>query len=345
MPHRKIIHVDMDCFYAAVECRDNPKLRGKPIAVGSANGRGVLTTANYEARAFGVRSAMPSREAMQRCPQLIIVPSRMPVYREVSQQIHALYQRYTERIEPLSLDEAFLDVTTSTVCQGSATRIAQQLRQDIWQETGLTASAGIANCKFIAKIASDENKPNGQFVVLPHENATFCSALSLRKFPGVGPKTAARLAQLGMTLGADVLPHSAVQLQQWFGQFGMVLHQRARGIDPRPVVADKARKSVGVENTFKQDIYNETECLIALQSLQMTLLQRLQGRPIKGVSVKLKFSDFQQTTVACQSQQIDAAQVRSLMQMAYQRGEGRGVRLVGLTAILATQNTGQLSLW
>ncbi|WP_028117659.1 DNA polymerase IV [Ferrimonas senticii] len=345
-PHsRKIIHIDMDCFYAAVEVRDNPELAGKPVAVGGrAGGRGVLSTCNYEARAFGVRSAMPSSEALRRCPQLIIVPGRMAVYVEISKQIRAIFERYTAKIEPLSLDEAFLDVSDSAQCRGSATLMAQQIRAEILAETGLTASAGIANCKFLAKIASDENKPNGQCVVLPEHNAEFAAKLPLRKIPGVGPKTAERLAERGLTLGADVLQHTPEALEQWLGKFGPVLYQRAQGIDNREVISERVRKSVGAETTLLTDLGSETECLLELRKLLPKLAQRLGTRAFKGIHLKLKFSDFQQTTVSRQATQLDEVIIRALLQTGYQRAEGRGVRLVGLSVSLDDNDSQQLQL-
>lgn len=201
---RKIIHVDMDCFYAAVEMRDNPELADKPIAVGGNGPRSVLSTCNYLARSFGVRSAMPAIKAKQLCPDLVIVPGRMDVYKQESRKIHQVFRQYTDIIEPLSLDEAFLDVTDVTFCGGSATLMAQEIREKIYQTTGLTASAGIAPSKFIAKIASDENKPNGQFVVTPNDVEGFVANLSLRKIPGVGPKTAEKLGHYGFVSCADV---------------------------------------------------------------------------------------------------------------------------------------------
>ncbi len=345
MTQRKIIHVDMDCFFAAVEMRDNPELRDKPIAVGGrATGRGVIATCNYAARAFGVRSAMASSEAMRRCPQLVLIPGRMSVYKEVSAQIRAIFRRYTDQIEPLSLDEAYLDVTDSPHCRGSATLMAQAIRAAILAETGLTASAGIAPNKFLAKIASDENKPNGQCVILPDQCAQFAAALPLRKIPGVGPRTAERLAQRGLHRGEDLLNHSAETLAQWFGKFGPVLYQRAQGIDERPVRTNRIRKSVGVETTLEQDLLTESDCLAQLLVLLPELSRRLGARPFKGLNVKLKFSDFQLTTVACPAASLDPARLASLVQIGFARGGGRGVRLVGLSVTLASQADPQLSL-
>ncbi|MBY6187004.1 DNA polymerase IV [Marinobacter hydrocarbonoclasticus] len=345
---RKIIHVDMDCFYAAVEMRDNPEYRGRPLAVGgAADSRGVIATCNYEARAFGVRSAMPSSEAKRRCPELLLVRGRMEVYKAVSEQIRAIFARYTELIEPLSLDEAYLDVTDCAACQGSATRIAERIRAEILAETGLTASAGIAPNKFLAKVASDENKPNGQCVIPPGKTAEFAAALPLRKIPGVGPKTAERLAERGLHIGADVLACTPEQLAQWLGKFGPVLHLRAQGIDARPVQTHRERKSVGVETTLAVDLNNATGCYEVLLGLLPELERRLRDRPFKGVQVKLKFHDFQQTTLAQQATVLEPTQLKAMVENAFERGEGRRVRLVGASVTLAppaAEGVQQLSL-
>ncbi len=335
---RKIIHIDMDCFFAAVEMRDNPQLRDKPIAVGGrASGRGVIATCNYAARAYGVRSAMPTHRAQQLCPDLVLVPHRMSVYKAVSQQIHAIFRKYTELVEPLSLDEAFLDVTGKPHCQGSATRMAQAIRAEIFEATGLTASAGIAPNKFLAKVASDENKPNGQMVIPPERTAEFAARLPLKKIPGVGPKTAERLARRGLLKGEDVLGLTEVELESMMGKFGPVLWRRCRGIDDRPVEPSRIRKSVGVETTFARDLPDLAACEQQLDTLLPELERRLSAskRGIKGQTVKLKFADFELTTVTQQSQQLDPQLFRALMGIAFRRGNGRQVRLVGISVELA----------
>lgn len=325
----------MDAFFASVEIRDNPQLRGKAVAVGGrSERRGVIATANYEARQFGVRSAMATAEALRKCPHLVLIPGRMSAYKEVSNQIRAIFAKYTSLIEPLSLDEAYLDVTDCEDCHGSATLIAEQIRREIFEQTGLTASAGIAPNKFIAKIASDENKPNGQCVVTPDQTAEFARNLSLRKIPGVGPKSAERLARLGMHTGSDVLQHSPEELAQWLGKFGPVLHQRAQGIDERPVQTHRERKSVGVETTLSQDLTSEEACWEVLNGLLPELELRLKGRPFKGLQVKLKFHDFQQTTAAAQSEVLNLEVIHSTLSVAFARGAGRRVRLVGISVSL-----------
>ncbi|TKB49609.1 DNA polymerase IV [Ferrimonas aestuarii] len=347
-PQRKIIHIDMDCFYAAVEMRDNPSLRDKPIAVGGrASGRGVIATCNYLARSFGVRSAMPTHKALQLCPDLELVPHRMAVYKQVSQQIHEIFHRYTHLVEPLSLDEAFLDVTGQSHCQGSAKLMAQAIRQEIFDVTGLTASAGIAPNKFLAKVASDENKPNGQLLITPDHAGEFAAALPLKKIPGVGPKTSERLARMGLSTGKDVLALSDVDLEKMLGKFGPVLWQRCQGLDERPVEPSRIRKSVGVETTLAKDLTSLEQCAEQLETLVPELERRLakSRKGIKGQTVKLKFHDFEQTTVSQQSQKLNPDLFKALMRIAFDRGHGRNVRLVGLQVELDnTQNLKQLTL-
>lgn len=333
---RKIIHIDMDAFYASVEIRDNPSLRGKPIAVGGrADSRGVIATCSYEARRYGIHSAMASAEAVRRCPQLILLPGRHSVYRQVSEQIHGIFQRYTDRVEPLSLDEAYLDVTDCRACHGSATLIAEQIRTEIRAETGLTASAGVAPNKFLAKIASDENKPDGLCVITPDQIAAFVADLPLRKIPGVGPRTAEKLEQQGLTHGRDLLPLSLEALSARYGRFGERLYQRARGIDERPVQPQRERKSVGVETTLTQDLRTEEQCREILLTLLPELTRRLRGRRFKGITIKLKFHDFRQTTASHTASQLTSDLLDSILHVAYQRAAGRRVRLVGISVALA----------
>ncbi|GLP96781.1 DNA polymerase IV [Paraferrimonas sedimenticola] len=331
---RKIIHVDMDCFYAAVEMRDNPELRDKAIAVGgSADRRGVIATCNYKAREFGVRSAMATARALRLCPDLVLVKGRMSVYQEVSRQIRAVFAEYTDKIEPLSLDEAYLDVSECPQFQGSATLIAKDIRRRILEEIGLTASAGIAPVKFLAKVASDLNKPNGQAVIPPAKVAEFVETLPLRKIPGVGKVTAAKLADLGMHTCADAQARSLEELVAHFGKFGGALYERCRGIDKRSVQASRTRKSIGVETTFASDLAGVVDAKQHFDRLLEQLEGRYQrcGNPvIARIGVKLKFEDFQQTTMEQKHAAIDAELLWSLLEGAWERGEGKAVRLIGL---------------
>lgn len=331
---KKIIHIDMDCFYAAVEMRDFPAYRDIPLAVGGDGPRSVLCTCNYQARQFGVRSAMSAIKAKQLCPQLTIVPGRMAVYKEISQHIREIFSRYTDIIEPLSLDEAFLDVTHATDYQGSATLIAQQIRDDIFNELNLTASAGIAPNKFIAKIASDENKPNGQCVVTPAQVPEFVRQLSLQKIPGIGPKTFQKLQAFGFSSCADVRASSIANLTPIVGKFATSLYQKSHGIDHRELEVCRQRKSLAIETTLAEDVFTAEQCLLVIADLYPKLLLRLEkitGRKIVRQGVKLKFNDFNQTTVEQQSVEAQQSIFTLLLEKAFQRTQGRGVRLVGLT--------------
>ncbi|CAG19245.1 putative DNA-damage-inducible protein P [Photobacterium profundum SS9] len=333
---RKIIHVDMDCFYAAVEMRDNPALKNIPIAIGGrSEQRGVISTCNYLARKYGVRSAMPSGQAMKLCPHLTLVPGRMSVYKEVSQHIRAIFQRYTDKIEPLSLDEAYLDVTECEMFYGSATLIAQDIRRAIQDELNLTASAGIAPVKFIAKVASDLNKPNGQYVVTPNEVADFVANLKLEKIPGVGKVTIQKLHEKGLFVGRDVQAYDQHLLLQQFGKLGQSLWSRAQGIDNREVVVERLRKSVGVETTFSHNIREYDECWQVIEKLYPELERRLKKeRPALNISkqgVKVKFADFQQTTVEHTLGVLDKIQFVGLLKEALTRQKGREIRLIGIS--------------
>lgn len=342
---RKIIHIDMDCYFAAVEMRDFPEYRGKPLAVGgSRDRRGVISTCNYEARKFGVRSAMASAYAFRLCPELILVPGRMQVYKEVSVQIREIFSRYTQMIEPLSLDEAYLDVTDCLLYKGSATLIAEAIRRDILAETGLTASAGIAPVKFLAKVASDLNKPNGQYVITPDAVADFVQDLPLQKIPGVGKVTAEKLAALGLHKCVDVQRYAKdlstkSALLERFGKFGTILIARAHGIDERGISPDRERKSVGVETTLATDIYTLTQCQQVLPGLIQELSARLsrnaKDRQVHKQVVKLKFSDFKQTTIEHRSDEVSVVMFYDLLAQAMARQEGRGIRLLGISVGLA----------
>ncbi|PKM31165.1 MAG: DNA polymerase IV [Gammaproteobacteria bacterium HGW-Gammaproteobacteria-11] len=331
---RKIIHIDCDCFYAAIEMRDDPRLRGRPLAVGGDPGkRGVIATCNYEARAYGVRSAMASAYAKKCCPDLLIVPPRMAVYREASQAIQAIFARYTPLIQPLSLDEAYLDVTDSQMCRGSATLMAQEIRQAVFADQAITVSAGVAPNKFLAKIASEWNKPDGLKVILPDEVEGFVKALPVERLHGVGRVTAARLKSLGVDVCGELLPWRKQDLAREFGSFGERLWQLARGIDERPVVVESRRQSVSVENTYDQDLPDLQACLDALPPLLEKLAQRL-GRlegeyRVSKPFVKLKFHDFTQTTLEQAGAPISPEGYRDLCQQAFARGL-RPVRLIGV---------------
>jgi DNA polymerase-4 len=291
---RKIIHVDMDAFYASVEQRDDPSLRGKPVAVGGDGPRGVLTTCSYEARKFGCRSAMPSITAKRLCPQLIFVRPRFAAYTAVSHQIRDIFRDYTPLVEPLSLDEAYLDVTADVKGIGSATRIAELIRARIKAETGLTASAGVSYNKFIAKLASDQNKPDGICVVRPGECAAFVAAMPVRRFHGIGPRGADKMKQLGIETGADLAAKDIHFLREHFGSQADYLYRAARGIDLRRVKADRARKSVGAERTFDSDISSGAALREQLERIVGLTWDRIERSRSEGrtVTLKLKLKDF-----------------------------------------------------
>ena len=340
---RKIIHIDMDCYYAAVEMRDNPAYRSVPLAIGgSSDRRGVISTCNYLAREFGVRSAMATAHAMKLCPNLVLAPGRMELYSEISKQIREIFSRYTEKIEPLSLDEAYLDVSDCELFSGSATLIAEDIRQTIFAETQLTASAGVAPCKFVAKIASDENKPNGICVITPDKLDAFVTGLPLGKIPGVGKVTLQKLNNMGLYTCADVRKFPFDELIKRFGKFGPVIWDRSHGVDDRELSTNRQRKSVGVERTLAEDIINSEDCHTMLESLYPKLCERLKKSSpdmrIQSQGVKLKFSDFQQTTVEHRCQKLDKAYFTDLLNEALSRRANRGVRLVGLHVALLNQS-------
>ena len=295
---RKIIHVDMDAFYASVEQRDNPDLRGKPVAVGGSSKRGVVAAASYEARAFGVRSAMPSVTAQRQCPDLIFVKPRFEAYKAVSRQIRDIFARHTDLIQPLSLDEAYLDVTHDKQGIGSAVKIAKAIRTAIRDETGLTASAGVSYNKFIAKLASDQNKPDGMCVILPDQGPEFVASLPVRRFHGVGPRTAEKMAKLGVNTGADLAQKDENWLAQHFGSWGEYLFWAARGIDHRPVIANAVRKSIGAESTYFDDKRSVPELRDALEEIVDLVWGRIERSQAQGRTLVLKarYSDFRTIT-------------------------------------------------
>lgn len=337
---RKIIHVDMDCFYAAVEMRDNPSYRNRPLAVGGhEKQRGVLSTCNYEARKFGIRSAMPTAKALQLCPNLLVVPGRMQVYKEISKQIRAIFSRYTSIIEPLSLDEAFLDVTDSEQCHGSATLIAEAIRRDIWNELQLTASAGVAPIKFLAKVASDMNKPNGQFVIPPQDVQGVIDELPLEKIPGVGKVSIEKLHQAGFYTCKDIKQTDYRSLLAKFGRQGASLWKRSHGIDDREVVVERERKSVGVERTFTENISTYQECWKVIEErlfpeLEARLEKASSTKSITKQGIKLKFADFQQTTIEHIQPSLNLEHFKELLSEILKRQQGREIRLLGLSVML-----------
>jgi len=297
---RKIIHVDMDAFFASVEQRDDPALRGLPVAVGGSASRGVVAAASYEARRFGVRSAMPSAEALRLCPDLVFRKPRFDTYRDVSRQIRAIFLDYTPHVEPLSLDEAYLDVTDDLRGIGSATRIAQLIRQRIRADTGLTASAGVSYNKLLAKLASDQNKPDGLCLIRPGDGARFVAALPVRRFHGVGPRSAEKLARLGIHTGADLAARDLAVLRQNFGSLADYLYRAARGIDLRPVRANRPRKSIGGERTFAQDISSGAQLRQTLDGIIDIVWDRIEAAQGQGrtVTLKLRNADFTTLTRA-----------------------------------------------
>ncbi|HBX57551.1 DNA polymerase IV [Pseudomonas sp. UBA2684] len=334
MSVRKIIHVDCDCFYAAIEMRDDPSLALKPLAVGgAADRRGVIATCNYEARAYGVRSAMASGHALKLCPDLLIVKPRMDVYKAVSREIQTIFRDYTEVIEPLSLDEAFLDVSQSLHFDGSATRIAQDIRRRVSQELHITVSAGVAPNKFLAKIASDWKKPNGLFVITPDQVEAFVAALPVSKLHGVGKVTADKLARLRIRTCDDLRAWSKLALVKEFGSFGERLWGLARGLDERAVQTDSRRQSVSVETTYNQDLPDLPACLEQLPQLLDELATRMarldSSYRADKPFVKVKFHDFTQTTLEQAGARRDLDSYRVLLGAAFARGN-KPVRLLGV---------------
>jgi DNA polymerase-4 len=334
---RKIIHIDMDAFFASVEQRDNPELRGKPVAVGGSRERGVVAAASYEARKFGVRSAMPSITAKRQCAELIFVKPRFDAYKEVSLQIREIFAEHTHLIEPLSLDEAYLDVTENRKGIASATEIAQEIRAKIRAETSLTASAGVSYNKFLAKLASDHRKPDGLFVITPTMGPVFVEVLPVGKFHGVGPATTAKMNELGIETGLDLRAQSMPFLQQHFGKAGAYYYWIAPAVDNRPVVANRIRKSIGAENTFSADLFTFEGARDALSPIIDKVWGHCEGTGTRGrtVTLKIKYADFQQITRG-QSLRgvIDGRMVLEEISMELLRAQfpvTKGVRLLGIS--------------
>jgi DNA polymerase-4 len=331
---RKIIHVDMDCFYAAVEIRDNPSLAYKPVAVGgTVQERGVLCTCNYIAREYGIHSAMPTAVAYRRCPDLIVLPVNMTKYRQISEVIQNIFREFTDLVEPLSLDEAFLDVSDCKLYQGSATWIAKAIRKRIWDAEGLTASAGVAPNKFLAKIASGWNKPNGLFVIQPEEARAFASQLPVDKLFGVGKVTAKKLQSMNLHTGADLQKIPLANLLKHFGKLGEHLYYQAYGIDNRPVQPHRERKSLSVEITLIKNITAIEDAIVMVDELHQKLLQRIHdcasNLTIKNQYVKLKFHDFKITTAESKSSQADRDKFHELFYKLSQQNL-KPIRLLGL---------------
>lgn len=334
---RKIIHIDMDAFFASVEQRDNPDLAGKPVAVGRSRKRGVVAAASYEARAFGVHSAMPSVTAQRKCPELIFVPPRFDVYKSVSADIRAVFARYTDLIEPLSLDEAYLDVTSNKQGLPTATEVALAIKRDIKQSTGLTASAGVSINKFLAKVASDVDKPDGLFVVQPQRAQQFIDQLAIEKFFGIGKVTARKMRELGIQTGANLKAWAREDLVNHFGKAGHYFYDVAHGEDNRPVVVHRERKSIGAERTFSDDLHTLTALYEALRAVAEEVARRVAQQRLGGrtVTLKIKFADFRQIT---RSHSFDTAidDFESLYHTAKELLEqnftaGMRIRLLGIT--------------
>jgi DNA polymerase-4 len=334
---RKIIHIDMDAFYASVEQRDNPELRGRPVAVGGARERGVVAAASYEARQFGVHSAMPSITAKRKCPDLIFVKPRFDAYKAISLQIREIFAAYTSIIEPLSLDEAYLDVTENLKGISLATQIAEEIRARIRAETELTASAGVSYNKLLAKLASDHRKPDGLFVITPKMGPSFVETLPVRKFHGIGPATARKMARLGIETGLDLKSQTEGFLQHHFGKAGSYYYRAARGIDERPVRADRIRKSVGAENTFPVDLLTYEAARDALREITEKVWGYCEGSGIRGrtVTLKVKFANFQVITRS-RTGQMQVKTLGELEQLGNALLEplfpvAKGIRLLGIS--------------
>ncbi len=336
-PIRKIIHIDMDAFFASIEQRDNPELKGKPVAVGGSRERGVVAAASYEARKFGVRSAMPSKIAQSRCPDLIFVKPRFEMYKEVSWQIRAIFHEYTDKVEPLSLDEAYLDVTENKKGMETATAIAKEIKEKIKEATRLTASAGVSYNKFLAKTASDMDKPDGLYVITPKKGPVFVETLAIEKFFGIGKKTAEKMHGMGIFNGMDLRKYDEVSLVQHFGKAGHYYFQICRGIDDREVKANRKRKSIGNERTFDIDVLgveNQLERLMQIADLLVADLKRI---PVQArtLTLKLRYADFHTITRSKTliNQFFDENLIEEVARELFHQlpEDERGIRLLGLT--------------
>jgi DNA polymerase-4 len=333
--NRKIIHCDADCFFAAIEMRDDPTLVGRPVAVGgSADRRGVISTCNYEARAYGVHSAMATAFARKLCPNLVLLPHRFEEYKKAAQQIRDVFYDYSELVEPLSLDEAFIDVSETQRCGGSATLMAEEIRAKIFESVGITVSAGVAPNKFLAKIGSDWNKPNGICVIPPAKVESFVTQLPVSRIFGVGRVTAEKMHRLGIKTCGDLRSYNVYQLSEMFGSFGPRLHQLSYGVDNRPVTTNRRRKSLSVEHTYGTDLLSVDRCLGQIPELFRKLSERLDaldGYRVSKQFVKVKFNNFESTTIECVNHGVPRMAIfRDLCSQSYGRGKGLPVRLLGL---------------
>ncbi len=343
---RKIIHIDMDAFYASIEQRDNPELRGKPVAVGKGSERGVVAAASYEARKYGVRSAMSSKVAKDKCPHLIFVSNRMDVYKAISGEIMEIFIDYTDLVEPLSIDEAFLDVTENKKGMRSATLIAREIKERIFEKTGLTASAGVSINKFLAKTASDYDKPDGLYVIKPADAEDFVEKLPVEKIHGVGKVTAQKMDRLGIQTGGDLKRQSLAWMTRHFGKVGLHYYNIARAIDERTVNPQRIRKSVGTERTFDKDLQENFEIITALYHIEKELMRRMQrsGSFGRTLTLKVKFSDFRQITrsMTLKSQIADFQTLhRTAKEVLGQVALGdKKVRLLGLSVSQLDYNKG-----
>lgn len=348
---RKIIHIDMDAFYASVEQRDNPELRGKPLAVGHAEERGVVAAASYEARRYGVRSAMSSQKAKRLCPQLIFVSGRMDVYKSVSRQIHEIFHEYTDLIEPLSLDEAFLDVTENKPGIPLAVDIAREIKQRIRKDLNLVASAGVSYNKFLAKIASDYRKPDGLCTIHPDQALDFIARLPIESFWGVGPVTAKKMHQLGIHNGMQLRNCSQDMLLRQFGKVGSLYYDCVRGVDLRPVEAAQIRKSIGCEHTLEKDINLKSSVIIEMYHVATELIERLHRKEFKGntLTLKIKFHDFSQITRSI-TQTQELTTLDRILSLAKQllnevEYETHPIRLIGLSVSNPKKEVDERGVW
>lgn len=338
---RKIIHIDMDAFFAAVEERDNPKLRGKPVVIGAdprqTGGRGVVSTANYEARKFGIHSAMSSKEAYERCPQAVFIRGNHTKYREIGRHIRSIFRRYTDLVEPMSIDEAYLDVTENKLGLTSAVKIARLIQRDIWQELELTCSAGVSYNKFLAKLASDFEKPRGLTLVLPEEAEPFLAQLPIEKFHGVGKKSVERLHEMGIFTGKDLQEQSEMFLIDRFGRFGFDLYRKARGISNSPVKTDRIRKSIGNERTYSKLLYDEEDIKAEISKNAQRAAKTLKENERQGKTIvlKVRYSDFstltKRVTLDQATQDFDVIENHALLIFDSLPENLSGIRLLGVT--------------